>query len=161
MGESGTAPLVGMYTSIVMELTLQGEVLDFFEWWCNWPRESCPGFPSHRLFEECDAEDDDPAVTGLMRWYGLLWSHSSYFGHDDFGDDRPHFTRSGEIATLRSSASIKNSCGSIEAFMDWITPYVREGYVVSRYEESNTEIGFVYADGKRRPVSRDLEAPWG
>lgn len=144
---------MGMYTAIVTELTLRGPVVDFVEWWASWPRGKCPGFPDHPLFDDCDAEAEDPSTTGSTRWYSLLWCNSAYFDSEEFGDTPgPKFERHGDLGVLRSSASLKNYGGEIEAFADWIAPYAREGYVASQYESNESWTEVIYCEGKARNV---------
>lgn len=152
---------MGMYTSMAVELAIQGPVLEFMDWWATYPRGDCPGFPDHPLFVGCDSEDEEPATTGASRWYALLWSpdYSGRFREvkKRFGINNekflPLWERRGGIGVLRAVSSIKNYGGEINMFLNWITPYVREGWAKTQYEESVRITNYVFANGAMR-------SPW-
>ena len=126
------------WRKIVIEVTLEGPHLDFWEHWTG-PAGDQPGgiFPPRIFDEPC------------RNWTSLLRGTTNGFTYEEFGGERLFFNRVGDRAVLRCVAAYRDR-GQLRAFLNWIRPQVREGVIMVRNMGGRSWSGNYYFDGKAR-----------
>lgn len=138
---------MGMYTEINIAFELKrdapGEVCEMLKYMAtSGDKDRPPSLPGHAFFE-CE------------RWDFLFRCDSYYFpgnSHAEF-----YFDEISKSWFLVARANLKNYDGEIEAFMEWIAPYVEccdgEYFGYSRYEETDWPTLWHWTDGKLSPTA--------
>lgn len=136
---------MGMYTEIVIAFELKKDAPEqarnVLAYMCSSKDGQPPSTPEHKLFE-CD------------RWHCFFGSCSYYFPGQPQAEFK--FDDISDSWFLTARCNLKNYGGEIEAFMDWIGPYIdaAEGEFVgySHYEETDWPTLWHLKDGALVPT---------
>ena len=129
---------MGMYTELVMACELKGnvpeEVIETLKYMVG-DSEYLATVPVHALFT-------------TDRWKSMLRMDSYYFDGDTNSTLR--YDDIGKLYSLTIRCNLKNYCGEIEKFLNWIVQYSYTcGFVgYTRYEESENPTLIYFNDGK-------------
>lgn len=126
---------MGMYTELVLgvELEKDEKVLDILRYMLS-DSDVCPECPKHPLFE-------------TDRWQIMLTCGSYYF--DGHTDSSLLIDNIG-VCMLNVRCNLKNYCGEIDKFLNWLAPYIRShGFIgYTRHEEDDDPLLIYNENGK-------------